>query len=119
MTEFNAPVPSPSESVVEEGKTIAIISYLTFIGLIIALVLNNEKKNSFAAFHIRQSLGIQLTGIAVGFVSWIPFIGWLIGFAALFVLVYLWVSGLLYSVNGKEKVVPFLGEKYAEWFKGI
>ena len=119
MTDLNAPVPTSPDSVVEEGKTIALIAYLTIIGLVIALVLNNDKKNSFASFHIRQSLGIMLTGFAVGLVSWIPFLGWLIAFAAIFVLVYLWVSGLLYAINGKEKVVPMLGDKYAEWFKGI
>jgi uncharacterized membrane protein len=119
MSDFNAPVQSSSESAVEEGKTIALIAYLTIVGLVIALVMNNDKKNTFAAFHIKQSLGIMLTGFAVGLVSWIPFLGWLVGFAALFVLVYLWVSGLLYAINGKEKVVPILGHKYAEWFKGI
>lgn len=119
MTDLNAPVPASPNSAVEDGKTIALIAYLTIVGLLIALVLNNDKKNSFAAFHIRQSLGIMLTGFAVGMISWIPFLGWLIAFAALFVLLYLWISGLLAAINGKEKVVPFLGDKYAEWFKGI
>ncbi len=119
MAEFDAPVPSSSNTVVEEGKTTALIAYLTIIGLVIALVLNNDKKNSFASFHIRQSLGIMLTGLAVGAVSWVPFLGWLLGFAAFFVLVYLWVSGLLYAINGKEKVVPILGDKYQEWLKGV
>ena len=39
---------------VQEGKTIAIISYITIIGLIIAFIMNQSKKNSFASFHIRQ-----------------------------------------------------------------
>ena len=43
---------------VEEGKTMAIISYVTIIGLIIAFVSNNSKPNEFTSFHIRQSLGI-------------------------------------------------------------
>ena len=33
-----------SPNSVEEGKTIAIIAYLTIVGLIIAFVLNNDKK---------------------------------------------------------------------------
>lgn len=40
-----------------DGRNIAIIAYLTLIGLIIAYVLNNEKRNDFASYHIRQSLG--------------------------------------------------------------
>lgn len=36
-----------------QGKNIAIISYLTVIGLVLAFVMNNEKKEPFASFHIR------------------------------------------------------------------
>ncbi len=35
-----------------EDKTIAVIAYLTFIGLIIAFVMNNDKKYEFASFHM-------------------------------------------------------------------
>jgi len=41
-----------------QGKDIALISYLTLIGLLIAFVMNNDKKYEFAKFHIRQSLGM-------------------------------------------------------------
>ncbi len=119
MNDFQTPMSSSSDSIVEEGKTIALIAYLTVIGLVIALVMNNDKKNRFASFHIKQSLGIMLTGFAVGLVSWVPFLGWLLAIVAFFVLVYMWVSGLLYAINGKEKEVPVLGKNYAEWFKGI
>jgi len=43
------------QSTIDEGKTIAIISYLTLIGLLIAFIMNNDKKNEFAKFHIGQS----------------------------------------------------------------
>lgn len=104
---------------VEEGKTTAIIAYLTLIGLVVALVLNMEKKNTFAAFHIRQSLGLMLTGLAVSFVSWIPFLGWLVAIVAMVVLLIMWVSGLLNALNGREKPMPILGAKYIEWFKTL
>ena len=47
-----------------EGKNIAIIAYITIIGLIIAFVMNNEKKDHFASYHIKQSLGLGLTFIS-------------------------------------------------------
>ena len=50
------------------GKTIAIIAYLTLIGLIIAYLLNNSHRDGFANFHIRQSLGLALTCRALGIV---------------------------------------------------
>ena len=52
--------PTTTNGTVEEGKTMAIISYLTFIGTIIAYVMNNDKKNSFASFHIRQMIGLSI-----------------------------------------------------------
>ena len=39
---------------IQEGKTTAIISHITIVGTIVALVIHRGKKNSFAAFHIRQ-----------------------------------------------------------------
>lgn len=102
-----------------EGKTIAIIAYLTVIGLIIAFVMNNDKKNSFAKFHIIQSLGLALTGIALGIIGFIPFLGWLINIIGIFVLLYMWIMGLINAINEKEKPVPLLGDNYKKWFNTI
>ena len=106
-------------SVNSEGKNIAIIAYITIIGLIIAFVMNNEKKEPFASFHIKQSLGLALTGLAIGAIGMIPILGWIINILGIFVLLYMWVIGLINAINAKENVVPLLGNKYAEWFKNI
>jgi len=102
-----------------EGKKIATIAYITIIGLIIAFVMNKDKEDSFAAYHIKQSLGLALTGLALGIIGIIPFIGWIINILGIFVLLYMWVIGLMNAINEKEKPVPFLGGKYMEWFKNI
>lgn len=102
-----------------EGKNIATISYLTIIGLIIAYVMNGEKKNNFAKYHIRQSLGLALTGLALGAIGMIPVLGWIVNILGFFVMVYMWVIGLMNAINEKQSPVPILGEKYEEWFKGI
>ena len=39
------------KTVAEEGKTPAIVAYLTIIGTIIAYFMNNENKNPFASFQ--------------------------------------------------------------------
>lgn len=104
---------------ITDEKNIAIIAYITFIGLIIAFVMNNEKKNEFAKFHIKQSLGLSLTGLALGIIAMIPILGWIIYIVGIFVLLYMWVMGLINAINNQEKTVPFLGDKYAEWFKNI
>lgn len=112
----NAP---ESKLVNEEAKRIAIISYITIIGMVIAFVMNNEKKHDFASFHIRQSIGLCVTGLMLGLVGMVPILGWIINLFGIFVLVYMWIVALVNALNGKEKPAPFLGEKYKEWFKGI
>lgn len=102
-----------------EGKSIAIIAYLTIIGLIIAFVLNNDKKNDFAKYHITQSLGLALTGLALGIIGLIPILGWLINIIGIFVLLYMWVMGLINAINEKEKPVPLLGANYIKWFNNL
>lgn len=102
-----------------EGKNIAIIAYITLVGLIIAFVMNNDKKNSFAAFHIRQSLGLGISGLVLGVISMIPYLGWIIYILGIIVLVYMWIMGLMNAINDKEQSVPFIGDQFAEWFKGI
>lgn len=107
-------------TVVAEGKIIAVIAYLTFIGLIVSFIMNNEKKNSFASFHIRQSLGIGLTGILLWMINFmIPVLGWIVGFVGFVILFVMWIVSLISALNGTEKPVFLLGEKYQAWFKGI
>ena len=106
-------------SIANEGKNIAMIAYITIIGLIIAFVMNNEKKNEFARFHIKQSLGLALTGLAIGIIGIIPILGWIINILGIFVLLYMWIVGLMNAINGKQNTVPFLGDKYVEWFKNL
>ncbi|PKA98452.1 hypothetical protein B0O79_2138 [Flavobacteriaceae bacterium MAR_2009_75] len=103
----------------EEAKRIAVISYITIIGMVIAFVMNNEKKFGFASYHIRQSIGLCVTGLALGVVGVVPIIGWLINILGVFVLLYMWIMALMNAINAKEKPAPILGKKYEEWFKGI
>lgn len=120
-TPQNDPVETPitNQTIVSEGKTIAIIAYLTFIGLIIAFVLNIEKKNSFAIFHIRQSLGLVLTALILGIVNIIPVLGWLVSIVGSIVLLIMWILALVSALNGTKKPVFLLGEKFQEWFRDI
>lgn len=101
------------------GKTTAIIAYITIIGLIIAFVMNNDKKNAFTSYHIRQSLGLALTAISLSIIGMIPILGWIISFLGFFFVLYLWIMGLINALNSKEKPVPVLGKKFKEWFKEI
>ena len=97
------------------AQLIAIISYLAFIGWIIAFVLYQNDKSELAIYHLRQSLGINILGLLGWGLFWIPFIGWLAGIF-LFVL---WIMGLISAAQGETKPVPLVGDFIQDLFKGI
>jgi len=101
---------------IQEGKTMAIISYITWIGTLIAFIMNNEKHNSFAAFHIRQMVGLSLFSLGISIIArYGGFVAGILGIC-LFVL---WIIGLIGAINGEEKKVPFVGDLFQDWFKAI
>ncbi len=103
---------------VQEGKTIAIISYITFIGTIIAYIMNQNKKNSFASFHIRQAVGIAILGVAISILRNYISLGIVGSILSIGVLV-LSIIGIISAVQGEEKRIPLLGDQFQEWFKSI
>lgn len=106
------------ETSAETGKTAAIIAYLTIIGTIIAYFMNNETKNPFASFHIRQALGIHITFYILGaFVS--IFDSWLISFPFYVFIIVLFGYGLVTAIQGERKEAPILGHQFQRWFSTI
>lgn len=103
----------------QPDKSVAIIAYLTLIGLIAAFVMNSEKRQRFAAYHIRQSLGIMLTGLVLGMINIIPILGWIVCIIGVIFLFVCWVIGLIAALNGQEKAVPVVGKYFQEWFKSV
>ena len=43
-----------------DGKVIGIVSHITLIGWIVALIMNQNNKSEFGSFYIRQNLGLIL-----------------------------------------------------------
>jgi len=103
---------------VNKGKNIAIISYITWIGTIIAFVMNNNDKNTFASFHIRQMIGLGILSILNTFVL-TRFMGYFITSRIGIVLFILWIIGFIGAIKGEEKKVPVLGDMFQQWFKDI
>jgi len=103
---------------VHQGKSIAIISYITWIGTLIAFIMNNEKRNSFAAFHIRQMIGLSIFSLVNTFIIARYGGAWTSGIigAGLFVL---WIIGFIGAIQGEEKKVPLVGDLFQEWFRTI
>jgi uncharacterized membrane protein len=102
----------------DQGKNIAIVSYLTIIGAIIAIFMHQDNKSSFAAFHIRQALGIFTSFFLLGY-----FIGyfdsWTVSSAFYIFYIILWFYGFLGALQGKTQLIPLLGEQFQKIFKNI
>jgi uncharacterized membrane protein len=116
----DTPPAAPAASSATEDNTVALVCYLTFIGFIIAIVMHNGKKTKLGAYHLRQMLGLILTGIVCWplnmILAFIPILGWACMFAIFVCLVVLWVMGLISAVNRQMKPVPVVGPLYQKWF---
>ncbi|KJD36233.1 hypothetical protein PW52_06455 [Tamlana sedimentorum] len=102
---------------IQEGKTLGIVAYLTFIGLIYSIFKNIDKKNPFIAFHCRQMLGLILmlifSNITEKYVnSWLGTVCWYITFAC-------WIYSLIIASKGETKLIPYLGKLFQDWFANI
>ena len=100
----------------------AFIAYIPVIGWL--YVYLTQRKNPFAVFHLRQSVGLFLFLIAT-FVVWavvayllalIPYMA--VFSAALFTIViafYIfgcvaWIAGMLNALNNRSNPLPFFGQ---------
>ena len=106
------------KATIDQGKSAAIISYLTIFGTLIAFFMNNESKNTFAAFHIRQALGLWLTFFAIGLVV-SNFDSWMASGALYLAFGVLFLYGFLMALTGKASPVPLVGEFYQKFFSGL
>lgn len=95
----------------------AIVAYLTIIGLIVAFIVNNQKKDELVTYHIKQSLGLCLCGFVLFVVGLVPLLGWILSFLGSLLLLYVWIIGLIHAINARKKPVPILGVKFEEWFR--
>ena len=96
------------------GKSTALIAYAPFVGFMIAYFINRDENNDFATWHIKNMFGLWLLfmtslviqsqiDVMAGDIMWlIIFVLWL----------YCWVMAYL----NKKKGIPFLSEKFQDWF---
>lgn len=107
----------------DQSRTVAIVSYITIIGWIVALIMrqNEYPKSEFSRYHLRQSFGVQLILFASSMVRFVfaflhlGFIGnfvWIIG-------AIIWLIGLINAIQGDFKGIPFIGDWFEENFDFI
>jgi uncharacterized membrane protein len=97
-----------------DGRTTALIAYAPFVGFLIAFFINRDEKSAFATWHIKNMFGLTLFFI----VSMIVQVrinvtaGDILWFLVCIVWIYCWVM----AYRDKKKGIPFLSEKFQEWF---
>jgi uncharacterized membrane protein/uncharacterized protein YjbJ (UPF0337 family) len=105
-----------AKEVLSDGKNVAIIAHLWWIGWIIAIVMNNGNKTELGSFYIRQTIGLLVLSIinyGVYFIS--PFLGAVTGV----VVFVLWLMSLIGSLSGEKKPLPIIGDQFQDWFKSF
>lgn len=103
---------------VKEGKTAAIISHFWIVGLVIAFIMNINKKNYFTSFYVRQMIGLNILSFLNGAVI-VKFLGSTTGWIVSVGLLVLWIISLIGAIQGEEKEVPVVGVYFQDWFRGI
>lgn len=103
----------------DKGKNTAIVAYMTIIGAVIAIFMNQEEnKSDFASFHIRQALGLFLSFFILGY-----FVGyansWTVTFAFYLFYFILWIYGFLGAVQQQKREIPLVGSFFQNIFKNL
>lgn len=102
-----------TDSAIEEGKSIAWLSYL---GILLLIPLLVKPDNSFCKHHAKQGLVMFLCWFALWIISHIPILGWFIWIVGWIILVVLAIAGIIQSLTGKYWEAPLgiymLSEKF-------
>ena len=102
-----------------DAKTKAIVSHIFFIGWVVALVINMNQKEEYASYYIRQNLGFLIVAFALSLLYVIPILGWIVAWIGYVLLFVFWLMSLIWSITDVMKPVPFIGDKFQEWFKSL
>ena len=101
---------------IEKGKMTAIISYILIIGVLIAMSMNADNKNSFASFHIKQSLGLSIMFVALGLLI-ANFGNPMITISMWIFMSILWSYGIITAIKGQRIPIPLVGSLFQKIFK--
>jgi uncharacterized membrane protein len=93
-------------------KAKAIISHLTIIGWVVALVFNEREKDPFASFYIRQMLGMYLILLIANIIPIVNVIVSIVVFA-------FWLISLINAVDDKFYKFPWVGDYFQDIFKTL
>ena len=80
--------------------------------------MNQDDKNAFASFHIKQALGINISFYLLA-VLVSMFDSWLISSSFYIFIFILWIFGFITAIQEEQKTVPIIGSYFQAWFTFI
>nr|WP_321235462.1 hypothetical protein [uncultured Psychroserpens sp.] len=107
-----------TENTIQQGKTLACVSYIPIFGTLIAYYLNADRKNPFTSFHIRQALGIFLFYLICA-ISVSTYDSSTLRLSLWVFFGTLLLYGFLMAFLGKQQTVPIIGPLFQKWFSNI
>lgn len=114
-----------SKEEIDNGKLMALLSY---IGILALIPYFAEKENKYVRFHAIQGLNLLIVNLVVSAASFvvaivatilfiIPIIGWILGFVLYLViglipvgLLVISILGVVYSLQGNAKELPIVNQ---------
>jgi len=107
----------------DNPRTAAVVSYITMAGWLIAyFALYRGNKNSFSAYHLRQTLLLHIIAFIINILAflslWHLFPQVIVTVLALLLFI-LWLIGIYYVVNNKQKPIPIVGNLSQRLFKEL
>jgi len=107
----------------DNPRTAALVSYITFIGWLLAyFLLYPSRRDAFTAFHLRQSLLIHILSFLLNvlFSFTLPVQAmWPVAGVLGLILFIFWILGFWDAINGRERLLPVIGSLAQSWFRGI
>lgn len=92
---------------IQQNKVMAVLAYFGFLFLVPLLAAPNSR---FARFHANQGLVLFLAEIALGIITVIPFVGWIIGSLGELAALVFAIIGIVHAANGEVKELPLIGK---------
>ena len=94
-----------------DTKTTSWVSYLTWIGWLIAYCTGDKEG---AKFHLNQSLVLNIFSTGFAFCSFIffliPIVGWIAYIACQVFFFVCFILGIIAAANQEEKELPLIGK---------
>ena len=99
-------------------KFTALTGYLTVLGLLTAYLINKQLKSDYVSFHIRQSLGLSIGFLMLGYPVG-NFDNWTVTLALWTAFIVLNTYGIATAIAGSITAIPVFGFFFQKIFKKI